>query len=207
VAAGIVIDRLRAEAMARRLLRTAARLGADAAGLDLIRRAFEVGMAPRFSKQLDDHHPDYLHPSRTALILMDDARVADPLVLAAALVTETRDASLGPDPAAVLQLGPAANVAATVPQPLGDRPELVEALVGAPAEARLVAVAERLDHARHLHLRDREEWVPYHALTREVYSPIADRTDPALAGRIAWWCTTFEERFLKPDQGAGVARI
>jgi hypothetical protein len=205
VAVGAVTDRLRAEAMWRRLARTAGRLGVDPAGLDLVRRAFQVGMGPRFHRELDDHHPDYLHPSRTALILMDDARVADARVLAAALVTETRDESLAPAPDALRELGPAAALAESVPHPGQEGAGLVEALVASPLEARLVAVAERLDHARHLHLRRQEEWLPYHALTRDVYAPIADRTHPALAGRIAWWCTTFDERFLGPDRRAGVA--
>jgi hypothetical protein len=196
---------LRAEAMARRVLRTAGRLGVDAPGLAVLRRAFDTGMARRIQSSLDDHHPDYLHPSRTALILMDDAHVADLDVLIAALLFETRDQSLAPDPSAVRDLGPDAALVDSIPRPGGGGPSLVEALLDAPTAARLVAVAERLDHARHLHLRDPGEWRPYHALTREVYGPIADRTHPALAGRIAWWGTTFEQRFLRPDRSAGLA--
>jgi hypothetical protein len=202
-----VTDRLRAEAMSRRLTRTATRLGVDAAGLDVMRRAFELAMAPRFRDGLEDHHPDYLHTARTALILMDDARIADPCVLAAALVTETRDESLMLDAAALVELGPAAALAESVPQPRLAGEGIAEGLVVAAREARLIAVAERLDHARHLHLRGREEWPAYHALTRRVYVPVAERTHPALAGRITWWCTTFETRFLTPGRDAGVARL
>jgi hypothetical protein len=192
-----VIDGLRAEAMGRRLQRTAGRLGIDDSGRDAMMRAFEIGMQPRLARELDDHHPDYLHPARTALILMDDAAVADPVTLAAALVTETRDPTLGPDPRRLAGLEAAvAAVAAEVPGPGTAADRLLEVLVGASREARLVAVAERLDHARHLHLRSETEWIGYHAATCAMYSPVADRTHPALASRLRWWCTTFQQRFL-----------
>lgn len=184
--------------MARRLGRTAGRLGIDDDGQALIRSAFDIGMRKRRARPLDDHHPDYLHPSRTALILMDDARVSAVTVLAAALVVETRDAELAPSAGEVAGLGAEiAAVAAAVPDPGREGERLLEALLVAPLDARLVALAERLDHARHLHLRDRGEWTAYHATTCSVYTPVAQRTEIALAGRLAWWCTTFERRFLQ----------
>jgi (p)ppGpp synthase/HD superfamily hydrolase len=183
--------------MARRLLRTAGRLGVDAAGQELLGQAFEVGMGPRFARGLDDHHPDYLHPARTALILMDDARVDRAVPLAAALVVETRDPTLRPGPAGLASLGPAV-VALAEAVPAGSETDtLMERLVTAEEPARLVALAERLDHARHLHLRERDEWAAYHATTCEVYAPVARRTNAALAGRLAWWCATFRQRFLE----------
>jgi hypothetical protein len=192
-----VTGRGRAEAMGRRISRTAGRLGVDSAGLDFLRRAFEIGMAPRFDRAFDDHHPDYLHPARTALILMDDARIDDTVTLATALVTETRDPTLRPEPRALVEIPRVADLLAGVPDPAADE-TLAEALLGAPRGACMVALAERLDHARHLHLRERPEWGPYHELTRRIYAPIADRTHPTLGGRLAWWCATFEERFLAP---------
>jgi hypothetical protein len=192
-----VIEGLRAEAMARRLLRTAGRLGIDEDGRDVMMRAFEIGMAPRLAAGLDDHDPDYLHPARTALILMDDAAIHDPVTLAAALITETRDLAFVPAPRRRAELGPEIlAVSDAVPGPDAPSERLLELLVGAALEARLVAVAERLDHARHLHLRPEREWIPYHAATCHAYSPVADRTHAALAGRLAWWCTTFQQRFL-----------
>jgi hypothetical protein len=183
--------------MGRRLLRTAGRLGIDAAGQDLLGRAFQVGMGPRFARGLDDHHPDYLHPARAALILMDDARVAGTVPLATALITETRDPTLRPDPAELASLGPAiVALAAAVPAG-SEAGTILEHLVTADEPARLVALAERLDHARHLHLRERDEWAAYHATTCEVYAPVARRTNAALAGRLAWWCATFQQRFLE----------
>jgi hypothetical protein len=187
---------LRAEAMERRILRTAAALAIAETDLDLLRRAFGVGMERRTG--LDDHHPDYLHPSRTALILMDDARVADVRVLATALVLETRDPAFRPLRESVRGLG--ADIAAIVESVPGlgdDHVALMERLVTLPDRAVLPAVAERLDHARHLHLRPRAEWRPYHDTMCSVYRPFADRVSPVLAARIDWWCLTFQRRFLE----------
>jgi len=197
VASGAVTEHGRADAMKRRLARTAGRLGVPEDGVDLVMAAFDLGMAPRLAAALDDHHPDYLHPSRTALILMDDAHVTEPRVIAAALVTETRTPDLAVPAVALKRLG-AGVVAIVTEVPVHDSQgeSLTEWLVGASLDARLVAVAERLDHARHLHLRDRDEWGPYHRITCETYSAVADRTEATLAGRIAWWCTTFKKRFM-----------
>jgi hypothetical protein len=183
--------------MARRLLRTAGRLGIEQDGRDVMMRAYEIGMAPRLAARLDDHDPDYLHPARTALILMDDAAIDDPVTLAAALITETRDLTFAPEPRRRADLGPdILAVSDAVPGPDAPADRLLELLVGAARDARLVAVAERLDHARHLHLRPHREWIPYHATTCRAYAPVADRTHATLAGRLAWWCTTFQQRFL-----------
>lgn len=188
---------LRAQAMKRRLDRTAARLGVGEDGMELVMAAFDLGMGPRLAIGMDDHHPDYLHPARAALILMDDARVDDARVIAAALVTETRSSALAVPAGAVERLdGRVAAIVSEVPVPTVGDASLTERLVGASAGARLVAVAERLDHARHLHLRDRGEWARYHATTCDTYAPVATRTHAALAGRITWWCGTFRERFL-----------
>lgn len=187
----------RAEAMARRLARTARRLGIPDDRWPGLRAAFDIGMKRRLARELDDHHPDYLHPSRTALILMDDAAITDLPTLAAALVTETRDPGLAPAVGELEALGgEAAAVAAGVPRPERDGDRLLETLLAAPRAAQLVALAERLDHARHLHLRPRREWVEYHEVTRAIYAPVAGRVDPALMARLGWWCTTFRRRFL-----------
>ncbi len=190
-------DGLRAEAMKRRLTRTAGGRGITGTDAELLLRAFDLGMEPRFAAGVGDHHPDYLHPSRTALILMDDARIEDAAVIAAALVTETRSPGFAVSAADLERLG--SRVHAIVSEianfgPMEDT--LAERLVGASMDARLVAIAERLDHARHLHLRGRDEWAQYHAATCGTYAPVAHRTDAAMAGRIDWWCTTFRERFL-----------
>jgi (p)ppGpp synthase/HD superfamily hydrolase len=182
--------------MGRRIARTAGRLEMDAPGQELLVGAYRAGMARRMG--LDDHHPDHLHPARTALILMDDAGVRDAQVLAAALVTETRDPSFRVEPRALAELGPAVGeLVAAVPDPDAAGEGLMEALVTAPPAVLSIAVAERLDHARHLHLRPRQEWERYHGVTAQAYAPAAQRGHPALAGRIMWWCATFQDRFLR----------
>lgn len=185
----------RAASMAARLADTAERLGIGAPGRALIARAFDTAMQPRLRAGLDEHHPDYLHPARTAIILMDDAEVADAAVLAAALITETRDPALRPGPHAAAGLPDDVRaLAAAVPDP-AEHGRVLERLVVADATVRLVALAERLDHARHLHLRDPGEWRGYHDLTCAAYAPAAARTHPVLDRRLAWWCRTFRKRF------------
>lgn len=194
--AATVVTGRRADAMAARIRDTAERLGVHSAGRALIAAALDAAMAPRARAGLDDHHPDYLHPARTALILMDDAAVADARILAAAVITETRDPALRPDPADVARLPePVRAVTAAVPDP-AEPERVLERLVIADPAARIVAVAERLDHARHLHLREPDEWAGYHDLTCTAYAPAAARAHPVLDRRLAWWCRTFGKRFL-----------
>lgn len=181
--------------MGRRLARTARRLGIDEEGRALVHDAFRLAMEPRRSRIREDHHPDYLHPARTALILMDDTGETAPVTLAAALFTETRDPTLAPAPRAMRGLSPeAADLAAGIPAATADR--LLEVLLALSEPALRVAAAERLDHARHLHLRERAEWQGWHESTRAVYVPVTRRVDRTLAGRLDWWCDMFSRRFL-----------
>lgn len=189
----------RAEAMGRRLDRTAGRLGIDSAGRVLLERAFRAAMEPRRARLQDDHHPDYLHPARTALILMDDCGVGDAVVLAAAMFAETRDPSLAVEVGVVEGISPgAARALERLPSPDGERRRLLESLLALAPEDAMVAAAERLDHARHLHLRDREEWAVYHTTTCSTYAPVATRANPRLAQRLHGWCSLFGRRFLDP---------
>lgn len=187
----------RAEAMGRRLDRTAARFGVPAEGRGLILDAFRVAMEPRRARITEDHHPDYLHPARTTLILMDDTREADPVTLAAALFAETRDPSLAAARSRMVEVSPgAASLVAEIPLP--DRTDhLLEALLALPAAAARVAAAERLDHARHLHLRDRTEWDHWHRATQAAYVPATRRVEDTLAVRLQWWCDMFARRFMQ----------
>lgn len=188
----------RARAMGARLAATAERLGVGAEGRALMAAAFDAGMEPRARAGLDDHAPDYLHTARTALILMDDATVADPVSLAAALVTETRDPALRPSGSAIAALGEAVvERVRAVPDPR-EEGVLLERLVAAPLPVLMLTLAERLDHARHLHLRPPEEWAPYHALTCAAHAVAAARAHPLLRRRFEWWCRTFAGRFLTP---------
>lgn len=192
-------DAGRSAAMARRLERTAYRLGIDDAGRQRLDLAYRTAMEPRRERIRDDHHPDYLHPARTALILMDDCRVASADVLTIALLAETRDRSLAAAPDVVERISSAAAAAlARLPIPAVEGDRLLESLLGLAPEEAVVAAAERLDHARHLHLRDRAEWAGYHATTCSTYVPVAGRADHRLARRLESWCSIFQRRFLEP---------
>lgn len=186
----------RAEAMGRRLARTSGRLGMDEAGKAQLLDAFRAAMEPRRARIEEDHHPDYLHPARTALILMDDTRESDPVTLTAALFAETRDPTLAAAPDTRERISPeGARLAAEIPVP-GRTQRLLETLLALPTPAARVAAAERLDHARHLHLRPEEEWQGWHAVTRDAYLPVTRRADQTLAARLDWWCDMFARRFL-----------
>lgn len=187
----------RAEAMGRRLVRTARRLGMDAAGRRLLEDGFRMAMEPRRTRIVEDHHPDYLHPARTVLILMDDAGVDDPRVLTSALFVETRDPAFAVPDATVAALNTEVaerRARVPVPEEAGDR--LLETLLAADPDTARIAAAERLDHARHLHLRAEGEWLPYHQLTCRTYGPVAERTCAPLGRRLEWWCAAFQRRFL-----------
>lgn len=151
----------------------------------------------------DEEHPDVLHPSRTLLILLDDCGVSDAGALITACGFDSVDARLAPP---VRAPGTDGEGAPGIPTPtdaeagrLDDEAGLLESLVVAEAPVRLVALAERLDHARHLHLRDRAEWEPFHRLAVEVYTPVAVRTHERMARRWSWWCGMFARRFLGAD--------
>lgn len=185
----------RSGAMAARLRAAALDAGMAPGDVAIVERAFALGLRGR--RDLDAEHPDLLHGGRTALILLNDADVRDPVALAGGALLDTRtparmprremvEAELGGEVAALLR---------SVPMPeAGD--ELLEALVTAPPVARLVALAERLDHARHLHLRGTEEWAAAYHATCDVYLPVAARTHPVLARRFRWWCGMFARRYL-----------
>lgn len=188
--------RERGAKMEERVVRTAAELGVDGDGLDLLSACHRAVMRIRDRRVADDHDPRYLHPSRSALVLMQDLHEADATVLAAALLAESRDRELMV--ASDMLPAEAAGAVAlrdAVPEAGGD--EVAERLVTASDAARRVALAERLDHLRHAHL-----WSDVglrrraHAEATEVYLPIAERTHPELARRLAWWCRMFGRRHL-----------
>ena len=190
----------RGRAMAASLARTARSLGVEPEGLDLLSRAHALAMGPRVAALDDDHHPLYLHPGRTVLVLLRDAGVTEPRLLAAAALVESEDADLRVDlsaiavPQAASSLGdPVCDLVRSVPS--ADSGSLAEDLVTADRDVRLLAVAERLDHLRHAHLRGDAKWhAAIHAQAVAVYQPIAERTDPRLAGRYRHWRRAFERR-------------
>lgn len=177
-----------------RLARRLERAGLDERSRVPVLEANAAALLHRMELLHDDEHFEALHTSRTMLILLDDCDVVDAAVLQAAAGIESEHEALR-----VPDISP---LAATVPIPGPSQGALIEELVVASGEARLLALAERLDHARHLHLRDRAAWTAFHASFGAVYVPIAQRTHPRLARRCDWWWHMFRRRFLEGGEGA-----
>ena len=173
------------------------RAGLADPAIDGVLDAYRLAMEVR-SRSLDDGHPDFLHPARTVLVLLLDAGVRDGTLLTAAALCESHRPELAvPVERARERVGEAsARLVAAVPTPESSGDLLLEDLVAAPPHVLLLAVAERLDHARHLHLAPREEWTPFHETACSAYAVAARRTGPRLAGRYAFWCRNFQERYL-----------
>ncbi len=191
----------RARAMAASVARTLRSHGMDAAGLSLLNRAHALAMEPRLGLIDDERHPMLLHPGHTALVLVHDVGARDAGLLAAAAVTESEDGAFRVERARVRAvLGDrVAELASAVPE--ARAPDLAEALVTASREVRLVALAERLDHLRHAHLRTDPEWGrAAHREAMHVYLPVAERTDERLAARYRYWCRKFAGRFGEPGR-------
>lgn len=187
----------RAARMAERIADTARSLGVDAAGVQLAVSAFTLAMRPRRRALDDEHHPAYLHPGRSVVILMDDVGETDPTALAAGALLESEDAPLRvpAEEARLLTGDEVADFLAAVPASGAE--DLAEALVSAGATVRRVALAERLDHLRHAHLwPDMERRYHAHREAQEVYARVAERTDETLARRYRWWCSMFGEHHL-----------
>jgi (p)ppGpp synthase/HD superfamily hydrolase len=182
--------------MAASVRRTARSFGMEPDGVALVSRAHALAMEPRILALSDDHHPLYLHPGRTVLILLRDASCVNGTVLAAAALNESEDEAFRIGDAAIrASVGDeVAEIVRAVPSPYSTA--LAEELVVADEGVRLVALAERLDHLRHGHLRDADPgWRrAVHAQAQSVYLPVAERTHPRLAQRYRHWCRTFARR-------------
>ena len=83
---------------------------------------------------------------------------------------------------------------AAIPRP-GD-PRLVERLVTLGPGSALAVLAERLDHLRHLHLREDliDGWADAWEEVAEAWLPFAGRIHERLATRYAHWARTFVKR-------------
>ena len=84
----------------------------------------------------------------------------------------------------------------SLPLPGDDR--LAERLITLDEGPRLAALAERLDHLRHAHMReDRTWWRAVHEEAGAVWVPVAERTHPRLATRYRHWHRTFARRLQR----------
>ena len=184
------------ERMVERIDRTALVHGVEQAGRSLIEEAFRAAMAPRLAVIHDDHHPDYLHPGRTAAILLDDVGLTEPVALAAACLVDTQRPELEVSDSEVeKRVGrDVLEFRARLPRPGAER--LLEDLLGCELQVVLVALAERLDHLRHAHLwGDLEAARSAHAEASAVYLPMAERAHVRLARRYAHCCGTFGRKY------------
>lgn len=186
----------RAGQMARSLATTARSHGLGEDEVGALVRAHVLAMTPRVEVLDDDHHPAYLHPGRSALILLRDVGRVDVSVLVVAALHESLDAHLRVGPEEIEErVGSAALEAlASIPRPGDER--LVERLLGLGPGLSLAAVAERLDHLRHLHVRDdlMDVWADSYDEVLEAWLPFARRVHPKLAVRYAHWARTFVKR-------------
>jgi hypothetical protein len=188
----------RARAVADRLEAAARGAGLPPDACSRLTSALALSLERRGGRFRDPHHIDFLHTARTALVLLHDTPLTEPDALTAAVLFDSEEPELGfGAEEADGAFGPGvAAVIAALPTPLAAGDELLERLVGAPPGAQLVALAERLDHARHLHLRPTERWFGFHGEIEAVYLPVADRADATLARRFRWWADMFARRYL-----------
>lgn len=190
----------RHELMAASLATAARSAGLSEEAVELLGRAHALAMQPRLAALEDDHHPAYLHPGRTVLLLLQDVGPLPLELLSAAALHESEDPSLRVGAAAIATaLGEeVAERVASLPLP-GDQ-RLLERLVTLDHGLLLVALAERLDQLRHAHLRvDRAWWAWIHEEAGAAWLPVAERTHPRLADRYRHWHRTFTRRLQKTD--------
>lgn len=183
------------------VLRVAAHHGVGSEGLELLGRAHDLAMEPRWVHLEDEHHPEYLHPGRCALILVRDADVVDSALLAGAMLLESWHPEMQADAGALDEPRVSALLEAL---PDAAHPRRVEELVAASGEARLVAVAEHLDHLRHLHmLPPTPQWSEHLAQAEALWGPLAHRTHPLLARRYERWMVAFRRKVARQFSGGG----
>ncbi len=185
----------RGAAMAASVVAVATRHGFGQPEVSRIDRALKEAMRPREVALTDDHHPAYLHPGRVALILLNDVPDATAESIELAVLIESRDPELRVgDDLVRAQVGEGVAAArATIPSPGSE--DLTERLVTLDDATALATLAERLDHLRHEHLRDRV--TPWPQMVEEVsavWLPVADRRSSTLARRYRHWLRTFQRR-------------
>lgn len=172
--------------------------GLDAEAVGRLKRAHGLAMEPRLAAIDDDHDPAYLHPGRTALVLLRDVGDVPIPALCAATVHESGDAGLRVDASSVRAvLGEdVASIVSSLPLPGDER--LAERLVSLDRGALLAALSERLDQLRHAHLRDDLAW--WRSIYDEaaaVWVPLAERAHPRLRDRYMHWQRTFARRLQR----------
>ncbi|MDE0898450.1 MAG: hypothetical protein OSA81_05480 [Longimicrobiales bacterium] len=187
----------RARQMVASVGKAARSVDLSAMDVEAVRRVHDLAMQARVGLLADDHHPAYLHPGRTALILLQDVVSVNVSVVILGLLHESTDLKLRP---AATQIADAlggevsVSVLTAIPRPGDER--LVERLVALGPGSALAVLAERLDHLRHLHMRPDliDTWADTHAEVTSAWLPFAQRTHRKLAVRYAHWSRTFVKR-------------
>ncbi|HSK20450.1 MAG TPA: hypothetical protein VK912_14955 [Longimicrobiales bacterium] len=185
--------RTRAQSMLERVT-IEARAALPAAGANIVRGALAESLARRDAAIDDDHDPRYLHPARTIRIMIADGDCRSVDALAAAAFVDTVDPTLAPAPPAERLRA----IVTEVPRPEDAGDELLERIVTADLDVALITVAERLDHARHIHLRSDIDRAAFHAQIRATYVPAARRVSARIARRLDRWADAFERRLILP---------
>lgn len=164
--------------------------------VDAVSRVLDSAMLPRLEGLPDDHDPSFLHPGRTAMVLLNDVGQVDTSVLVVGMLHESCDVELRVTSARLAELVGPSGVAAIESIPLPGDENVIERLVALGPGVSLAALAERLDHLRHLHLRaDRmDSWADIHDEVLRAWLPFAQRVHPLLTRRYAHWVRTFAAR-------------
>jgi len=183
--------------MALRLRRTAAASGCSQDEVQRVDRAFRIALEKRV-RVMPEPDPRFLHPARTALILLADVGLRDCSSLEAALLFDSQYVELttSAEEAGQHGLGEAAARLSQLPRHGLGEAELLEALVVLDSTDLAVALAERLDHARHLHFTPAVDWPAFHRQVVEVYMPVARRSG-ILADRFDAWAEAFGRRLAR----------
>lgn len=158
--------------------------------------AYALAMEPRINQLDDDHHPAWLHPGRSVLVLLHDVESVDPTGLVIAALHESMDPPLRV-PADRLEDRIGSAAARAIDQiPLPGDERLAERLLLLSRGLALATLAERLDHLRHLHMREEtvDHWAALHEEASRVWLPVAARLDRVLWRRYAHWTRTFARR-------------
>lgn len=121
--------------MAKSLVTAARAVGYGAEEVNAVSRAFDLAMKPRIATLEDDHHPAYLHPGRSVLILLHDVGYVDLAALIIAAILESVDVTLrvGHERLETAVDGAILDTLAAIPAPGDER--LIERL--APLEWRV----------------------------------------------------------------------
>ncbi|HEX2166277.1 MAG TPA: hypothetical protein VHG09_03465 [Longimicrobiales bacterium] len=184
--------RQRAQSMIERVTIEARAVMPDSLA-NIVRGALIESLALRDANVDDDHDPRYLHPARTIRIMIADGECRSVDALAAAAFVDTVDSDLVPPPPERLR-----GMVDAIPDPDSAGAELLERLVTAEIDVGLIAVAERLDQARHIQLRHDIDARPFLEQVRSVYAPAARRIAAPIARRLDRWADAFERRLILP---------